>query len=206
MSLVSADYGSDEEDNTVSTTTAPPTQPSIQPAKENKFQNNTKINTEETDAGKKRKINFVVPLKVITDTDDDEDEVQRPQKKQKIGASLAQLLPKPKQHIEDKPTVSNKSSTFKPPSPLLGQYDSSEEDAEENPEEKQIQPTPIAIPSTTNNIAPIKAAIDERSAEESPVAVKKPTVKSAPKQLTNLRAQMVRAINAKSVESNTGAY
>lgn len=211
MSLVSADYGSDEEDNIVNNNSAPTAslapkiQPAIQPAKENKFQNITKINTEVPDDGKKRKINFVVPLKVIKDSPDDEDEIQRPQKKQKIGASLAQLLPKPKQQVEDKPIMAIKSSTNIAPSPLLTQYGSDEEDIEE---EEQIQPVPSAPVNTINavhNNVPSKPASDEGSAEEDlPVPsapVKKPTAtapKSAPKQIMNLRAQMIRAINTKS--------
>ncbi len=217
MSLVSADYGSDDEDNNVNNTVgptaplAPTVQPSIQPAKENKIQNNTKINTDEPEDGKKRKINFVVPLKVIKDTPDDEEEIQRPQKKQKIGASLAQLLPKPKQQIEDKPILPIKSNTTTTAAPLLAQYDSDEDvDEQDEEEEEQIQPAfsaPIKTTNTGNNNAPIKPAVDEGSAEEDvPAPVKKPTtsaVKAAPKQITNLRAQMIRAINAKS-ETSTG--
>lgn len=216
MSLVSADYGSDEEDNTVNNNigptvaVAPKIQPAIQPAKENKIQNNTKINTEQPEDGKKRKINFVVPLKVIKDSPDDEDEIQRPQKKQKIGASLAQLLPKPKQQLEDSPIMPIKSSAKTTPSPLLTQYGSDEEEADENSfneEEKQIQPAssaPIKHVNTINNNTPSKPTTDEIE-EDSPAPVKKPTTvpKSAPKQIMNLRAQMIRAINAKS-ETSTG--
>lgn len=214
MSLVAYDYGSDDEDNTVNNNTAPTAQsapilqPSIQPAKENKIQNITKINVEEPEDGKKRKINFVVPLKVIKDTPDEEDEIQRPLKKQKIGASLAQLLPKPKQLIEDKPIMPIKPSNNVTASPLLAQYDSDEDvDEQENVDEEQIQPTPSASVKTINTInnnTPIKPAADERSAEEEAAPVKKPTtVKAAPKQINNLRAQMIRAINAKS-ETSTG--
>lgn len=214
MSLVSADYGSDEEDNIVNNNAAPTAslapkiQPAIQPAKENKFQNITKINTEVPDDGKKRKINFVVPLKVIKDSPDDEDEIQRPQKKQKIGASLAQLLPKPKQQVEDKPNIPIKSSTNVAPSPLLAQYGSDEEDIEE---EEQIQPVPSASVKTinaVNNNVPSKPASDEEDSLAPTAPVKKPTAtapKSAPKQIMNLRAQMIRAINTKS-ETSAGTY